>query len=266
MTEKEIIEKMVDEFVCDLGCPCNCCLESAGGIMLDGEYEKYKKYDGKKLVDGTVFNLKEMVEETEDGLRFKQDKNGVCILVKDGRCLFQSTFGRNVLHYECREYPRWTMHYKSHVEKMLSPVCPRVTELFLKDNLYFWDYMTQVIEPDPDNLFEERRQIIMVLRDENTALSDALALLCSRYGIDHTCSAGISLSKEIEDILRHQLACTFFCELLQKGYDREYFEYTVPYCLSSGIKIYDYLCDIENLNRNNIAVHFNKACYNAIRK
>ena len=50
------IEKLVDDFVCDLNCPRNCCLESLGGCFTHGDYELVKQSDGKKLRDGSVFS------------------------------------------------------------------------------------------------------------------------------------------------------------------------------------------------------------------
>lgn len=118
------IEKLTDEFACDRNCPRNCCLESIGGVFTEGDYELLKQVDGKVLYDGSVFHLRESLESCEEGMRFRQDSNGVCMFFRDDHCMFHASFGRETEPYDCREYPRNILHFMGHTEKMLDPRLP----------------------------------------------------------------------------------------------------------------------------------------------
>lgn len=259
----DYIEALVEEFVCDLNCPLNCCLDSVGGAFRQGEYERYKPYDGKRLIDGSIFRLKDSIEIYGNEIMFRQDDSGVCMFLKDGKCLIHASFGREVLHRDCREYPRWVFRYRDHVEKMLFPVCPQVTKIFLEGNLWFWDYMTKVVEPDPEGLFEKRREIILALKDRSVSLPETLERLCSDYGGDIHCSRPKQFQDDMEDIIRHLFACTVFCQLFDYGYDGEAFDGFAVQCLDTFIRAYDYLSSVRDLNRENIAFHFNRGVIGA---
>ncbi|MBO6113264.1 MAG: hypothetical protein J6P45_09490 [Lachnospiraceae bacterium] len=255
------IEKLVDEFECDLNCPLNCCLDSLGGGFIEGDYERLKQYDGKKLIDGSTFRLRDCIEKNGDEIKFCQDENGVCLLLKDGKCLIQASFGRQALSYECREYPRRIFSFGDHTEKMLDPECPKVTEIFLKQELWFWDYMTKVIEPDPEGLFEKRRKLILALKGGEEELSETLDHLCDEHGIDMRCRQDKKLPVNMEGIVRHLFACAVFGYLFEYGYESEIFDELIYRFIGMGVRLYDYLSEIDDISRENIAVHFNRGCY-----
>ena len=155
------IEYLVDEFVCDLYCPLNCCLESEGGLFTVGDYESAKRFGGKTMCDRRVFHLRESLENGKEGMRYRQDENGVCIFLRKGKCLLHTSFGREALPYDCQEYPRNILHYMGHTEKMLNPVCHHAAKLLIDAQTSFWDYMIQVIEPNPEGQFTKRRKMIL---------------------------------------------------------------------------------------------------------
>lgn len=260
------IETLVDGFVCDLNCPLNCCLDSIGGGFVEGDYERLEQYDGKTLIDGTVFRLKDSIDRIDDEIKFRQDENGVCLMLKDGKCLIQASFGRQALSYECREYPRRVFRYGNHVEKMLDPECPAVTKLFLEQELWFWDYMTRVIKPDPEGLFEKRRKLILALKGEGEALQETMDHLCGSHGLDIRCRRDKQPPAGMEDIIRHLFACAVYGYLFEYGYDSEVYDELTCEFLEMGIRLYDYLASIGDLNRENIAIHFNRGCYETYEK
>lgn len=255
------IERLVDEFKCNLNCPQNCCLDSFGGAIIEEDYEKLKQYDGRKFIDGSIFSLKDSIEKYGDVLKFRQDDDGVCILFKDGKCLIHASFTREAIPFECREYPRCIFCYGNHTEKMLDTECSAVTELFIKRDLWFWDYMTKKIEPDPQGLFEKRRKLILALKGEGESLSDTLDRLCEEHGIDMRCRQDKQPPAEMEDIIRHLFACPVFGYLFSNGYDSETFDTLNIQFLKMGVRVYDYLSGIDNLSLDNIAIHFNRGCY-----
>lgn len=259
--DPDYIERLVDEFECDPDCPLNCCLDALGGGFIEGDYERLKPYDGKALIDGSIFRLEESIERYGDEIKFRQDADGVCVFLKDGKCMIQASFGREALNYECREYPRRVFSCHDHVEKMLDPACPKVTGLFLKHDLWFWDYMTREIKPDPEGLFEKRRALILSLKDEGTALPDILDHSCIAHGIDMHCRRDRQLPADTERIIRHLFACAVFGYLFEYGYDSEVFDELVGQYLKMSVRLYDYLSEIDDINRENIAIHFNRGCY-----
>ena len=260
------IEKLVDEFVCDLNCPQKCCLNSQGGAFKEGDYERLKQYEGKRLIDGSIFHLQGCIEKYGDEIKFREDDNGMCMFFKDGKCLIQASFGREALISDCREYPRQVFCYQGHVEKMLCPVCPQVTKLFLERDLWLWDYMTRVVEPDPEGLFEKRRKIILALKDRDVALPETLERLSLGYGVDIRCSRTKPFPADMEDIIRHLFACAFFGYSFAYGYDEEAFDGFVVQALGILIRLYGYLSSIGDISRENIAIHFNRGYYTRLLK
>ena len=260
------IEKLVDEFVCDLNCPRNCCLQSEGGWFVAGDYERAKKSDGKAMCDGSVFRLQHSLENCEEGFRFRQDSNGVCTFFQDQKCLLQASFGREALPYDCREYPRNITCFMSHTDKMLDPVCPHAAELIMSADTQFWDYMVRVIEPDPEGLFAKRREIILTLQDKELSLPEALNRICSCYKPGRCCTGDRMLPAEIEPIVRHFFACMLFGNVFYYGYDRYFFESQTKLDALTSARMYDHLSQIQDLNRSNLALYFNQAYYDCIEK
>lgn len=259
--DPKYIEKLVDEFKCDLNCPQNCCLDSLGGGFIEGDYERLMQYDGKELNDGSIFRLRDCIEKIGDEIKFCQDDSGACTMLRDGKCIIQASFGRQALNYECREYPRCMFSYGNHTEKMLDPECPAVTKMFLERNLWFWDYMTRVIVPDPEGLFEKRRMIILALKGGEEELFQTLDNLCKSNGINMRCRQDKKLPSKMEDVVRHLFACAVFGYLFEYGYDSETFDELFIQFLKMGVRIYDYLSGINDISRDNIAIHFNRGCY-----
>ncbi len=260
------IEKLVDEFVCDLNCPLNCCLQSEGGGFIAGDYELVKRSDGKLLCDGSVFRLRDSLENCEEGIRFRQDSSGVCVFFQEQKCLLQASFGRDALPYECREYPRNVTRFMDHTDKMLDPVCPHAAELIMSADTQFWDYMTREIKPDPEGLFAKRREIILTLRDEGLSLPEALNRICSAYEPGPCCSGENPLPPEMEPIIRHLFACMLFGNLFFFGYDRRLFAGQAKLDSVVSAWMYDYLSQIPDLNRGNLPINFNRAYYDCADK
>ena len=256
------IEKLVDDFVCDLNCPRNCCLESIGGIFTDEDYEHLKQSDGKILCDGSVFHLRESVESCVEGMRFRLDGNGICMFFRDNCCFLQTSLGREALPYDCREYPRNILRFMGHIDKMLDPVCPHAAEIIIRADTPFWEYMTRTIEPDPEGLFAKRREMILTLRNEKLTLQEALNRICGGCGLGQCCVCDRQFPPDIDAALRHFFACMLFGNLFYYGYDKALFESQAEHDAIVSARMVDDLSRIEDLSLDNLPVYFGKAYYN----
>ena len=260
------IEKLVDGFVCDLNCPRNCCLESIGGCFTEGDYELVKQLDGKIMRDGSIIRLRESLESCEEGMRFPQDSNGICTFFRDNCCMLQASFGREALPYDCREYPRNILCFMGHTDKMLDPVCPHAAELIIKSDTLFWSYMTRMIEPDPEGLFAERREMILTLQNEKLTLPEALNRICGSYGRGQGCVCDRLFPSDIDAALRHFFACMLFGNLFYYGYDKELFASQAKHDTTVSARMYDYLSQTDDLNLDNLSDYFGKAYYKCYEK
>lgn len=138
--------------------------------------------------------------------------------------------------------------------------------MILRADTMFWEYMTRVIEPDPEGLFAIRREMILTLQDEKLTLPGALNRICSSLGLGQCCVGDRLFPPDSEAALRHFFACMLFGNLFYYGYDKEFFEGQAEHDALVSARMYDDLSQEEDLNSGNLSDRFGKAYYRCYEK
>lgn len=193
-----------DRFRCLAGaCPDSCC----AGWEIDVDDVSAARY--RTLPGPLGDRLRQVLEETEDGVRFRCTDGRCPMWRQDGLCQIQAELGEAALCDVCREFPRLTHNYGAFRELGLELSCPEAARLILSDPggpLLSRTVPDPVEEPeDPDaleTLLRTREQAFTLLRQPGPIRQRLALLLLYGYQVQAELDGAEAAPFDPEDALR----------------------------------------------------------------
>lgn len=171
----------VNQFSCLAGsCPDTCCKDWQ--IILDED--ALARY---RALPGALGEQVRAALVTENGETRFAERDGHCVLLlEDGLCPLQATYGLQALCRTCRTHPRFTEEYGQRAELTLSVSCPEAARLLLEHEapLRFQTIddggavVPNTLDPTLFSaLYAARDTSIRLAQDRSRSLCDRLALI-----------------------------------------------------------------------------------------